>query len=66
MRETTATAARRQLATVDTVVERLGVSRYRVYELAREGLLPHVRIGKSVRFDMDRVEEWIEAGGAGQ
>lgn len=66
MRQNTATAARRQLATVDAVVERLGVSRYRVYELAREGLLPHVRIGKSVRFDMERVEEWIAEGGAEQ
>jgi excisionase family DNA binding protein len=66
MRETMATAGRRQLAKVDAVVERLGVSRYRVYELARDGLLPSVRIGASVRFDMDRVEEWIAEGGAEQ
>ncbi len=46
------------------VGEILGVSPFRVYELARLGLLPCVRLGRQIRFDPDRLREWIQAGGA--
>ena len=36
-----------------------------VYMLARDGILPSVRIGRSVRFNRERLLAWIEAGGAG-
>ncbi|CAN5824322.1 hypothetical protein BH23GEM6_BH23GEM6_25930 [soil metagenome] len=45
------------------VAEWLGVDRYRVYELARTGVLPCVRLGKTMRFAPERVREFIEAGG---
>ena len=51
------------LITADDVATWLGVGRLRVYELARAGLLPCVRIGRSVRFDRVAVEQWIRAGG---
>lgn len=56
-------SAPRTLARVNWVVERLGVSRQRVYELTRAGVLPHVRLGRSVRYDPEAVERWIEQGG---
>jgi excisionase family DNA binding protein len=46
------------------VATALGLSKWRVYELAREGVIPHVRIGRSMRFDEAKVREWIEAGGS--
>jgi putative molybdopterin biosynthesis protein len=52
--------------TLDTVAlleRRLGVSRDRAYTLAREGLVPIVRIGRQIRIDPDALEAWIRAGG---
>jgi excisionase family DNA binding protein len=36
-----------------------------VYALARDGVIPSVRVGRAVRFNRDRLIAWIEAGGAG-
>ena len=41
-----------------------GLSLPRVYQLAREGILPCVKVGRSIRFSQPAVEAWIEAGGA--
>lgn len=38
-----------ELLTMQDVAQRLKVSRYRAYELARQGVLKAVRLGKSVR-----------------
>jgi hypothetical protein len=35
----------------------------RVYELARAGIIPCVRLGRTVRFDPERVRELVEGGG---
>lgn len=43
------------------VAEVLGIGRSRAYELIREGQLPTVRLGRSVRVPADRLREWIEA-----
>lgn len=40
-----------------------GISRARALELARQKLIPHVRLGRQVRFDPDRVQSWLDAGG---
>ena len=53
-----------KLVTADEVSESLGLSRWRVYELAREGIIPHVRIGRSMRFDEAKIRAWLEAGGS--
>lgn len=34
-----------------------------VYEAARKNLIPHVRIGRKVRFDPERLKEWARNGG---
>lgn len=54
-----------RLVTARTVAERLGISQHRVYELARTGDLPHVRLGRSMRFDPAAIESFIKGGGTG-
>ena len=47
----------------EEVAVRLGVSRWTVCDLARRGVLPAVRIGRSVRIRptvLDEFEEWTE------
>ncbi|NPV52637.1 MAG: helix-turn-helix domain-containing protein [Firmicutes bacterium] len=42
----------------------LRVPKARVYDLAREGVLPGVvRIGRQMRFNEQKIMEWIERGG---
>ncbi len=43
----------------------LGVSRGRVYELARLGILPHVRLGRQLRVSREALEMFIAEGGCG-
>ena len=35
----------------------------RVYALAVDGVIPCVRVGRRVHFDLEAVERWIAAGG---
>jgi len=37
----------------------LNIGRSKVYEMAKEGMLPHLRVGASLRFDRDALDEWI-------
>lgn len=52
-----------RLQTAEEVALRLGISRWRVYELARTHKLPVVRLGRSKRFDLGAIEEFIRGGG---
>lgn len=45
------------------VSQRLGVRLHRSYQLIRTGVIPSVRIGRQVRVDRDKLEEWIASGG---
>lgn len=52
------------LATAQQVAERLRLPISTIYELARQGRIPGVvRVGRSVRFDLKKLELWIEEGG---
>lgn len=42
------------------IADRLGVPETWVRESARSGAIPHVRLGRYVRFDLDDVEAWLE------
>jgi excisionase family DNA binding protein len=53
-----------RLLTAKQTAEILQVSIARVYELARIGLLPCVRLGRQVRFDESILREWIARGGS--
>lgn len=63
--ETATQEALPRLVTADVVAEETGLKKSRVYELVRQGVLPHARIGRSVRFDRGEVRRWIASGGAG-
>ena len=52
------------LLRAEKVAELLGVSTFRIYEMARLGLLPAVRMGRQLRFDPDALRAWIAAGGS--
>ena len=41
------------------VAERLGLARSTVYLLVAHGVLPHVRIGRSVRVPEDALRRWV-------
>jgi excisionase family DNA binding protein len=48
------------LLRVPEVAATLGIARSLAYEMARDGRLPTVHIGKAVRIPRRRLEEWIE------
>ncbi|HEX4136927.1 MAG TPA: helix-turn-helix domain-containing protein [Bryobacteraceae bacterium] len=54
---------RLRLLNVKEVAKRLDLSLPRVYELAREGILPVVRLGRQIRVDEGRLIAWINDGG---
>jgi excisionase family DNA binding protein len=43
------------------IAERLGIPESWVRESARSGAIPHVRLGRYVRFDLGDVEAWLES-----
>ena len=52
------------LLTIPEVAKRLKVSDYRAYELARQGMLKSVRLGKSVRVKLSAIAEYVSQHGA--
>ena len=52
------------LVNADWVVWYLDSDHARVYKLCRESLIPHVRLGRSVRFSREDVIAWTESGGS--
>ena len=52
-----------KLETAEWLEDHVGIPRARAYELARQGILPHVRLGRQVRFVPEQVEAWIADGG---
>jgi excisionase family DNA binding protein len=41
----------------------LGIHRTRLYHLVRTGRIPHLRVGRVVRFDPSAITGWAQAGG---
>lgn len=56
--------ARPRMLRCKAVAEMLDLPEQRVYILAREGVLPHVKVGRAIRFNEAELEEWIAAGGS--
>lgn len=52
-----------RLLKADEVAKILDVPKDRVYEMAAQGLLPVVRLGRQVRFDEAKLRDWIDDGG---
>jgi hypothetical protein len=55
----------RRLLTAVQVAEIFSLTKHRVYEATRLGLIPHVRIGRQLRYDPFRIREWLDGGGTG-
>lgn len=53
-----------RLLTAQEVAKATGLPLHRVYELARRGALPHVRLGRSLRFSAQSLLAWIDRGGS--
>ena len=62
---TTATTDLPRLLHTAEVAGMTGISKARLYELVREGSIPHVRLGRAVRYPAPALREWIDAGGTG-
>ncbi len=54
-----------RLKTVDYPMAVLGIPQWKVYDLCRRKILPHVKIGQLYRFDPEQLEHWIASGGSG-
>jgi len=52
-----------KLLTTDQVAQILQISKVRVYEDARRGIIPSVRIGRLLRFSEEALDAWIARGG---
>jgi excisionase family DNA binding protein len=52
------------LLTIPEVAKRLNISSYRAYELARQGMLETVRLGRSVRVKPSAVAGYLSRQGA--
>ncbi|MBM3268918.1 MAG: helix-turn-helix domain-containing protein [Candidatus Sericytochromatia bacterium] len=53
------------LLTIQEVAERLRVNVGRAHALARDGVIPVVRLGRQVRVDEDRLQAFIGGGDKG-
>jgi excisionase family DNA binding protein len=49
----------KRMMTVYDVADLLGLHRVTVYEKVSRGEIPHVRIGRAIRFDREVLERWI-------
>ncbi len=61
--QTLTAAGPEELLTMPEVAKRLKVSDYRAYELARQGVLKTVRLGKSVRVKPSDLAEYVAQQG---
>jgi excisionase family DNA binding protein len=48
-----------RLLTAEEVADRLGVTKTWVWAQAREGRIPHVRLGRYRRFREEALEQWL-------
>jgi excisionase family DNA binding protein len=53
-----------QLMTMAEVAARLRITRQWAYVLARQGVLPSIRINRTVRVDAERLARWLDQGGS--
>lgn len=52
--------AEQRLLTAAEAAEFLQVGRNSLYILARQGGIPHYRVGNLLRFDLDDLRSWLE------
>ncbi len=55
-----------RLLNVQEIADLLGVKKSTIYQWTHQGFIPHVKVGKLVRFKPDAVMKWVnekETGG---
>ena len=60
----TQTSQTKNLKNATQLAELLQVTKYRIYELVRQNMIPHVKIGRQIRFSEEKIQEWIDSGGS--
>jgi len=50
----------KSIMTTAEVAEALGISQTHVHELRKQGLLPYLKLGKSIRFEKMKLQKAIE------
>lgn len=51
----------KKLLDVKEVAEMLGVSTVTVHRLKKEGKIPYIKIGGSLKFDIEDINKWIDS-----
>jgi excisionase family DNA binding protein len=49
-----------RLLTPDEIAELLGVKKSTIYQWTHQGFIPHVKLGRSLRFREAAIEKWVE------
>jgi excisionase family DNA binding protein len=52
-----------RLLTAEELSEAIGLSKERIWQLARRGQIPVVKLGRACRFAPAAVRQWIASGG---
>lgn len=52
------------LLTAEGVAHLLGIKKKTVYDWVREKKIPHLRLGRQIRFRRDELENWLHQKGA--
>ncbi len=58
---TTAKPTERELLAAEEVAALLGIGVNWVWEQARKGRIPHIRLGRFRRFRRQAIQDWLEA-----
>ncbi len=45
--------------TVEQVCHMLGLKKSRIYYMTHSGLIPHYKIGQTLRFRLDEIQAWL-------
>jgi excisionase family DNA binding protein len=54
----------RKLLDAKHIADLVGIPVSSIYDLARRNVIPHIRIGKAVRFQPEKITEWLASGGS--
>ena len=50
----------KKLLSIDELSERIGVAKNTLYDWVSMGKIPHLKLGKLVRFEVVKIEQWLE------
>ena len=50
-----------KLLTPDEMAEYIGVKKSTIYQWTHIGYIPHIKMGKFVRFKLSQIDKWLES-----